>query len=146
MSNPINSIVARFNVVNRQKFLAKSLMIAFALFGTFLLSGEAKAQGYQQRAQSYQQFETQVQLNLAQICLQKGNDYCALNALKTAAMISPQLAYNRSLVQLAQILQARIDASGYYQTAPSGSNYWPRRESTLIEKGFTFGNAFLGNK
>jgi len=111
MSNLINPIVVRFNVVNQRKFFAKSLMIAFALFGTFLLSGgEAKAQ-------SHQQVATQQYLNLARACLQQGNDYCALRALQNAVWLSPLLARDPGLVQLTRVLQSRINASGYSQSS-----------------------------
>jgi len=104
MSNPINSLVVRSQTVNRRKFFAKGLMIAFALLASFALGSEAKAQ-------SYLPVETQVYLDLARVCMQRGDDYCALKALQNAARISPQLARDPELVRIARILYARVEAN-----------------------------------
>jgi len=113
MSNLINSIITRFNAVNRRNLLAKALMIAFALFGTFLLNTEANAQ-------SYLPIETQVYLDLTQLCMQKGDAQCAAAALTKAVQSYPLLAQNPQVVNLLRTLKARAGSNG--AANPGGYN------------------------
>ncbi len=88
-------------------------MITFALFGTFLLSGEAKAQ-------SYLPIETQVYLDLTRLCMQRGDAQCAAAALTKAVQSYPPLAQSPQVVSLLRTLKARAGSNG--AANPGGYN------------------------